>query len=133
MAGVTTVATTSAVRLLCSGSSASLFKRIPNWTLLSPCSQPSVPSSPASNTSSLKLAVMPDIYCLHRQFVFRDFSVAFGFMSRVASVAEEMDHHPNWCNVYNRVDVFLSTHNKGVTEKDFKLAEAMDKINKENG
>ena len=64
-----------------------------------------------------------------RKFTFKNFNEAFGFMSRVALVAEKMDHHPEWSNVYKTVDVTLSTHDAGgLTELDVKLAEAMDKI-----
>lgn len=64
-----------------------------------------------------------------RQFKFADFNAAFGFMTRVALIAEKMDHHPEWSNVWNRVDVTLSTHDAGgLTERDIKLAEAMDRI-----
>lgn len=64
-----------------------------------------------------------------RKFTFKDFSQAFGFMTRAALVAEKMDHHPEWFNVYKTVEVTLSTHDAGgVTELDVKLAEAMDKI-----
>ena len=64
-----------------------------------------------------------------KKFVFKDFSQAFGFMTRAALMAEKMDHHPEWSNVYKTVDVTLSTHDAGgVTELDVKLAEAMDKI-----
>ncbi len=64
-----------------------------------------------------------------KKFVFKDFNEAFGFMTRVALVAEKMDHHPEWSNVYRTVDVTLSTHDAGgVTELDVKLAEAMDRI-----
>jgi 4a-hydroxytetrahydrobiopterin dehydratase len=64
-----------------------------------------------------------------RKFVFKDFNQAFGFMARAALVAEKMDHHPEWFNVYKTVEVTLSTHDAGgVTELDIKLAEAMDKI-----
>jgi 4a-hydroxytetrahydrobiopterin dehydratase len=64
-----------------------------------------------------------------KKFEFKDFSQAFGFMTRAALVAEKMDHHPEWFNVYNKVEVTLSTHDAGgVTELDVKLAEAMDKI-----
>ena len=64
-----------------------------------------------------------------RKFIFKNFSEAFGFMSRVALVAEKMDHHPEWSNVYKTVDVTLSTHDAGgLTELDVKLAETMDKI-----
>jgi len=64
-----------------------------------------------------------------KKFVFKDFSQAFGFMTRAALVAEKMDHHPEWFNVYKTVEVTLSTHNAGgVTELDIKLAEAMDRL-----
>ena len=66
---------------------------------------------------------------LHKSFKFKDFNEAWGFMARVALLAEKMDHHPEWTNVWNRVDVTLSTHSAGgLTELDVKLAEAMDKI-----
>lgn len=66
---------------------------------------------------------------IRKTFEFKNFNAAFGFMTRVAMVAEQMNHHPEWFNVYNRVDVTLSTHDAGgVTEKDFKLAAAMDKF-----
>jgi 4a-hydroxytetrahydrobiopterin dehydratase len=64
-----------------------------------------------------------------KTFVFKDFNQAFGFMTRAALVAEKMDHHPEWFNVYKTVDVTLATHDAGgVTELDVKLAEAMDKF-----
>ncbi len=64
---------------------------------------------------------------LHRKFVFANFIEAFGFMTSAALVAEKMDHHPEWSNVYNRVAVDLTTHDAdGVTELDFELAAAMD-------
>jgi len=66
---------------------------------------------------------------LQKTFKFADFNAAFGFMARAALVAEKMDHHPEWTNVWNRVDVTLSTHSAGgLTELDATLAEAMDKI-----
>ncbi|WP_305063154.1 4a-hydroxytetrahydrobiopterin dehydratase [Larkinella humicola] len=67
---------------------------------------------------------------LTRTFTFRDFSEAFAFMTRVALIAEKMDHHPTWTNTYNQVSFQLSTHDAGntVTEKDRKLAEAIDKL-----
>lgn len=66
--------------------------------------------------------------CLYRRFVFRDFSEAFAFMARVALAAEKMNHHPEWKNIYNTVEVRLSTHDAGdiVTEKDRKLAAMID-------
>jgi 4a-hydroxytetrahydrobiopterin dehydratase len=64
---------------------------------------------------------------LHRHFEFGSFVEAFGFMASAALVAEKMDHHPEWSNVYNQVDVELSTHDAGgVTEFDFELARAMN-------
>ena len=67
---------------------------------------------------------------LKKSFTFKDFKEAFGFMTKVALVAEKMDHHPSWTNVYNKVDFELSTHDAGdkVTEKDHKLAKAIDKL-----
>ena len=64
-----------------------------------------------------------------KTFVFADFNTAFGFMTRAALVAEKMDHHPEWSNVYKTVQVTLSTHDAGgVTGLDIALAEAMDRI-----
>jgi 4a-hydroxytetrahydrobiopterin dehydratase len=64
-----------------------------------------------------------------RTFTFKDFNEAFGFMARAALVAEKMDHHPEWSNVYKTVAVTLLTHDAGgVTERDVTLAEAMDRI-----
>ena len=64
-----------------------------------------------------------------KTFTFRDFNEAFGFMARVALVAEKSDHHPDWRKVYKTVDVLLTTHDAGgVTEKDIGLAKAMDAI-----
>ena len=66
---------------------------------------------------------------IRRVFKFDTFVEAFGFMSSCATVAESLDHHPEWSNVYNTVDVSLTTHDAGgLTEKDFKLAERMDKL-----
>ncbi len=66
-----------------------------------------------------------------RKFVFKDFNQAFGFMTRTALVAEKMDHHPEWFNVYRTVEVTLSTHDAGgLTEKDVALAKAMDTLAK---
>ena len=62
-----------------------------------------------------------------RTFEFTNFNQAFGFMTRAALLAEKMDHHPEWFNVYNRVEVTLSTHDAGgLTERDLRLAKAMD-------
>lgn len=66
---------------------------------------------------------------LRRQFTFRDFGQAFGFMAQVALHAERHDHHPEWSNVYNRVEVVLTTHDAGgVTQRDVALATLMDRI-----
>ena len=67
---------------------------------------------------------------LQKTFTFKDFVHAFAFMTRVAFIAEKMNHHPEWTNVWNKVSIALSTHDAGnvVTEKDRKLAEAIDKV-----
>jgi 4a-hydroxytetrahydrobiopterin dehydratase len=67
---------------------------------------------------------------LYRKFQFKDFSEAFAFMTRVALEAEKMDHHPLWTNVYNTVEIWLSTHSAGdvVTNKDKQLAERIDDL-----
>lgn len=71
----------------------------------------------------------PDGKAIERSFVFRNFSEAFGFMTRAAIVSEKLNHHPEWSNVYKRVDVLLTTHDTGgLTELDFKLARAMNRI-----
>ncbi len=66
---------------------------------------------------------------LYREYSFHDFSTAFSFMTASAFVAEKMDHHPNWTNVYNKVSIELYTHSiNGLSENDFILAEAMEKL-----
>jgi 4a-hydroxytetrahydrobiopterin dehydratase len=66
---------------------------------------------------------------LHRHFEFADFERAFAFMTEVAREAEALDHHPEWSNVYNRVDVYLTTHDaKGLSELDFRLAARMNAL-----
>ena len=67
---------------------------------------------------------------LYHKFEFKDFSEAFAFMTRVALAAEKMNHHPLWTNVYNKVEIWLNTHDAGdvVTEKDQKLAGQIDKL-----
>ena len=65
---------------------------------------------------------------LHREFEFGDFVEAFGFMSRVALLAEKANHHPEWSNVWNKVDIALTTHSAGgLTRKDLDMAAVMDK------
>ena len=67
---------------------------------------------------------------LQKTFTFQDFSEAFAFMTRVALVAETQEHHPDWSNEYNKVTIRLSTHDEddAITEKDHKLAKAIDEI-----
>ena len=67
---------------------------------------------------------------LTQTFKFKNFVEAFGFMTKVALVAEKMSHHPEWKNVYNTVEITLTTHDEGntITEKDRKLAKAIDEI-----
>ena len=66
---------------------------------------------------------------INKSFKFADFNQAFGFMTRVSMLAEKMDHHPEWFNVYNRVDVTLATHDAdGVTELDIRMAEFMNEV-----
>ncbi|QUD86195.1 4a-hydroxytetrahydrobiopterin dehydratase [Phenylobacterium montanum] len=72
-------------------------------------------------------AAAPDRDAIVKTFKFRDFNAAFGFMTRTALAAEKLDHHPEWFNVYNRVEVLLSTHDAdGVTALDVALAKIMD-------
>ena len=71
----------------------------------------------------------PSAAALRRSFKFRDFGEAFGFMTRVALAAEKADHHPEWSNVWNRVDIALTTHSDGgITRKDLDLAKSIDEI-----
>lgn len=67
---------------------------------------------------------------LHRSLTFKDFKQAMAFMQQVAEIAEEMDHHPWWSNVYNKVEIELTTHDAGntVTKRDLKLARRIDEI-----
>jgi len=67
---------------------------------------------------------------LYKKFEFKNFSEAFAFITRVAIEAEKADHHPLWTNVYNKVEIWLSTHDSGniITAKDRKLAENIDKL-----
>lgn len=66
---------------------------------------------------------------LYRRLVFQDFVHAFGFMSQVAMLAEKMDHHPEWANVYRTVDIYLTTHDAGgISERDFALLQQIEKL-----
>ncbi len=66
---------------------------------------------------------------IYKKYVFKDFATAFGFMSHVAILAEKADHHPEWFNVYNRVEVILTTHDAdGLSLRDVHLAHAMDAV-----
>ena len=67
---------------------------------------------------------------LYKAFTFKDFSDAFSFMCRVALLAEKRNHHPTWTNTWNKVEIWLNTHDAGdiVTDKDLKLAEGIDKL-----
>jgi len=82
-----------------------------------------------------RLASVPDWHptaedrALTRGFEFADFSAAFAFMTRVALLAEQHDHHPDWANVYNKVAITLTTHEAdGLSERDFRLAAAIDAL-----
>ncbi|CAN5229759.1 4a-hydroxytetrahydrobiopterin dehydratase [soil metagenome] len=69
-----------------------------------------------------------------RTVIFKDFNAAFGFMTRVALMADKMDHHPEWSNVYSRVEILLTTHDAGgVTELDIKMARFIDEAAKDLG
>ena len=71
----------------------------------------------------------PERRGIARSLCFADFSAAFGFMTRVAIAAERADHHPEWCNVWNKVDILLTTHSAGgLTHKDLALARTIDGI-----
>ena len=91
-------------------------------------------ASPPSNLFSFRLFQLnmwqEQDNKLVRDFKFADFSEAFGFMARVALLAEKMDHHPWWSNVYNKVRIELTTHDSGntITDKDRKLADAIDQL-----
>jgi 4a-hydroxytetrahydrobiopterin dehydratase len=89
-------------------------------------------SGEARKTALARLSGWSDVAgrdAIAKKFVFKDFNAAFGFMTRVALVAEKLDHHPEWFNIYRTVEVTLSTHDAGgVTERDITLAEAMDRL-----
>lgn len=71
----------------------------------------------------------PERDAIARRFTFKDFNEAFGFMTRVALLAEKADHHPEWSNVWNRVDVLLTTHDAGgLSTRDIQMAQAIDAL-----
>ena len=97
----------------------------------------SVPELTAEETAALlaahpEWAAAPEGKAIARTFRFKDFSEAWGFMSRVALLAETQDHHPEWFNVYNRVEVTLTTHDAGasggLSARDAKMAAAIDAL-----
>src|SRR3954466_2656984 len=94
-------------------------------------------SAEARNAALAELpgwAETPGRAAIQRTFSFKDFNEAFGFMARAALVAEKSDHHPEWRNVYNTVEVVLATHDAGgVTARDIELAQAMNAIAKQLG
>jgi 4a-hydroxytetrahydrobiopterin dehydratase len=89
-------------------------------------------TGPARQAALARLAGWSEVDgrdAIRRKFTFRNFSEAFGFMTRAALVAEKLDHHPEWFNVYNTVEVTLATHEAGgVTERDVKLAQEMNEL-----
>ena len=92
-----------------------------------------MPSLLSADQRQMLPATLPqwtaDQQSISRELVFRDFNEAFGFMSRVALLAECRNHHPNWSNVYNRVSITLSTHDLGgLSDLDIELAAAIDQL-----
>ncbi|MBS7790585.1 4a-hydroxytetrahydrobiopterin dehydratase [Roseococcus sp. SDR] len=87
------------------GARAELAQRLPDWEMV------------------------PGRDAIRRRFRFQDFSAAWGFMSRVALLAEAQDHHPEWSNIYNRVDIILTTHDaSGLSARDVRMALAIDAL-----
>ena len=108
-------------------------RRLFSSSSLKGCPTKPVKLSPEKRTESLVAlqnmgwAMVQDRDAIKKEFAFKDFMESWSFMSRVALAAEKMDHHPEWFNVYNRVEVTLTSHDAGgVTEKDTKLAAFMD-------
>ncbi len=96
------------------------------------CARPQKLTGPARQAALATLSGWSEVEgrdAIAKTFVFRDFNAAFGFMTRVALLAEKLDHHPEWSNVYRTVQVALSTHDAGgLTERDVALAQAMDRL-----
>ena len=92
--------------------------------------QPLSPDARAALPAALPLwRVLADRDALARDFRFADFSAAWGFMARVALLAEAQDHHPEWSNTYNRVEIVLTTHDAGgLSDRDVRLALAIDRL-----
>lgn len=89
----------------------------------------SIPDRDAALNDLPQWSLHNDRDAICKRYEFKNFNAAFGFMSRVAMKAEKMDHHPEWFNVYNKVDITLTTHSAGgVTALDIELATFMDKI-----
>ncbi|WP_421739701.1 4a-hydroxytetrahydrobiopterin dehydratase [Caulobacter sp.] len=89
--------------------------------------RPAKIGAPAAIAQLSGWTAAPDKDAIVKTFGFADFNAAFGFMTRVALMADKLDHHPEWFNVYNRVEVLLTTHDAdGVTELDVALARFMD-------
>ncbi|WP_027078676.1 4a-hydroxytetrahydrobiopterin dehydratase [Maribacter antarcticus] len=75
-----------------------------------------------------------EVQFIHREIIFKDFVEAFSFMTAVAMIAEKAGHHPDWKNVYNKVNITLNTHDAdGLTKKDFQLAKGIDRVLKNYG
>jgi 4a-hydroxytetrahydrobiopterin dehydratase len=88
-----------------------------------------IPLAAALERLPIWTAAQGDREAIYRQVVFGDFSRAFGFMSRVAMQAEKLDHHPEWSNIYGKVDILLTTHDAGgVTELDVEMAKFIDAV-----
>jgi 4a-hydroxytetrahydrobiopterin dehydratase len=85
------------------------------------------PARAALSATLPRWTPLPDRDAIHRAFRFKDFSAAWAFMSRVALLAERQDHHPEWFNVWNKVEITLTTHDAGgLSQRDVTLAQAID-------
>ncbi|TGZ52444.1 Pterin-4-alpha-carbinolamine dehydratase 2 [Temnothorax longispinosus] len=103
------------------------FDRVLNWDVQNPWASPSAVKN-LNPLLSTGWTVQANRDAIYKEFVFKNFNEAFGFMTRVALQAEKMDHHPEWFNVYNKVNVTLSSHDvNGLSQRDVKLATFIDK------